>query len=131
MSQRSNRLRGKALVAALRRELALVREENLRLLLERERTLGALRDEQRLEQLRRDVAEANEHDDVGQTLAYTAALHDGLLTACRELRVALGDVTRRVADSGHPPVADRRAGGRRRDDHPAVQSDGASTWRAP
>ena len=99
----------------MRAEIKLVRDENLRLRMERQRALSSSRGAERIEQLRSALVEADENDDLWQALAHTTAIRDNLLAACTELRLTIAAIERQLADTTPAQELDRRVEDRRAD----------------
>jgi hypothetical protein len=107
--------------AELRAELVLLRDENMRLRLERQRLLGAAASAERVRELVGAVTStADEADDAWQALADAQALRTALLRVVSEMQHALRTAHEQLTAGTPPTELDRRVGGRRRDDALAV-----------
>ena len=93
---------------ALRAELELVLEENLRLRLEHQRALDAARGQERIRALRSVASDPDEADDSWHSLAELQTMRQSLLAACRELQLTIAAVERRCTGAPPPQELDRR-----------------------
>jgi hypothetical protein len=91
-----------AAMSELETELALLREENARLKVERHRPADAGRVIERMRSIRQDAPGAQREDgtpsgaDGGQALAELLALRDGLMDACQEVGQAMQGIRGRL-----------------------------------
>lgn len=103
--------------AALEVELELLRDENMRLRLERQRLLGAAKSAQKVKELLGASGRAaDDADEAWQALADTSALRDTILAVIGEVQQAMNTARQQLVAGALPTELDRRMVERRQTD---------------